>query len=81
MFLQSPALLSRVEKSLIFDLIWGAKASQKSIETEVRKRIENPSPSVNDFYRFWLDFWPQVPPRNRPKIVKNWTCELLGAKT
>ena len=80
MFLQRPALLFRIEKSLILDLIWEAKTSQKSIETEVRKRIENRSPSVSDYYRFWEDFWPQEPPRNRPKIVKNRTCELLGAK-
>ena len=78
MFLQSRALRSRVEKSSILESILESKTGQKSMKTEVRKRIENRSPSGSDFYRFWEDFGSQEPPRNRPKIVQNRTFGPLG---
>ena len=48
------------------------------MKTEVRKRIENQSPSGSEFYRFWEDFGSQEPPRKRPKIVQNRTFGPLG---
>ena len=68
--MQNWALRSRVEKSSILELILEANTDEKSMKIEVRKRIENQSPSGSDFYRFWEDFWVREPPRNRPKFVK-----------
>ena len=81
MFLQSRALRSRVEKSSILESILESKTGQKSMKTEVRKRIENRSPSGSDFYRFFDDFGTPRPPKKRPKIVKNRTFGPLGPKT